>query len=538
MTDHERDALHHQEVASLKEIIASQEGVIAQLTQHNRVLQLKVDALVKRLFGKSSERLDPAQLQMLLEGLEVPPADSPKPAASTVGLDGLEAEQEDSAPPARKKKRSFAQLVESLPIDQIIVDPAEVVADPAAFVCIGTETTKLLDHVPAQFRQQHIIRRKYVRIAQRHLPPIIAPLMRLQERCIASPRLLANVAASRFEMHLPYYRIEQLYARQGLPVPRQTLCGWMGTAHEASRLVIEQIKREVFQGGYVQIDETPVKYQDPGREGVCGTGYLWSVHNPVSNTGFMAWHTGRGTACLQQIVPQDYTGLIQSDGYKAYDSFIKQPGRAGNITLAGCMAHARRKFYEAQDEGEDVRWVLAQMQALYRIEARMREARAGPPQVRAARQEHSVPILEAIHGRLQSLQASRVHLPRSLTGEAIAYTLGQWDKLCVFTRDGRVQIDNNLVENSIRPSAIGKKNWLFMGDAQTGERAATFYTLIGNCHRVGLNAEAYLTELFERLPSATTKTVKELTPHAIAAKRRAAAQSAAAEQAAGNLATA
>jgi len=523
MTDHERDALHQKEVASLKEIIA-------QLTQHNRVLQLKVDALVKRLFGKSSERLDPAQLQLLLEGLEVPPADAPKPAASTVGPDGSGAEQEDHAQPARKKKRSFAQLVESLPVEQVIVDPAEVVADPAAFVCIGAETTRLLDHVPAQFRQQHIIRRKYVRIAQRHLPPVIAPLMRLQERCIASPRLLANVAASRFEMHLPYYRIEQLYARQGLPVPRQTLCGWMGMAHEASRLVIEQIKRDVFADGYVQIDETPVKYQDPEREGVCGTGYLWSVHNPVSNTGLMVWHTGRGTACLEQIVPQDYTGLIQCDGYKAYDSFIKQPGRAGNITLAGCMAHARRKFYEAQEEGEDSRWMLAQMQALYRVEARMREARAGPLEIRAARQEHSKPILEAIHNRLQSLQASRVHLPRSLTGEAIAYALGQWDKLCVFTRDGRVQIDNNLVENSIRPSAIGKKNWLFMGDSESGHRAATFYTLIANCHRAGINAEAYLTDLFERLPSATTKTVHELTPHAVAAKRRAALEAVAEEK--------
>lgn len=172
---------------------------------------------------------------MLLEGLEVPPADSPKPAASTVGLDGSEAEQKDNAQPARKKKRSFAQLVAKLPVEQVIVDPAEVVADPAAFVCIGSETTRLLDHVPAQFRQQHIIRRKYVRIAQRHLPPVIAPLMRLQERCIASPRLLANVAASRFEMHLPYYRIEQLYARQGLPVPRQSRPGGRAEIDYAKR---------------------------------------------------------------------------------------------------------------------------------------------------------------------------------------------------------------------------------------------------------------------------------------------------------------
>jgi hypothetical protein len=274
----------------------------------------------------------------------------------------------------------------------------------------------------------------------------------------------------------------------------------------------------------VQIDETPVKYQDPQREGVCGTGYLWSVLNPVRGIHFMAWHTGRGAACLEQIVPHEFTGIIQCDGYSAYTSFIHTPARKGHIQLAGCLAHARRKFFEAREESEDARWVLAQMQHLYRIEAKLREARAGPLQVRAVRQEQSAPIFEAIHARLQSLQQSRRHLPRSLTGAAISYALNQWEKLCVHLRDGRVQIDSNLVENSIRPSAIGRKNWLFMGDAQSGHRAATFYTLIGNCHRAGLNAEAYLSELFERLPGATTRTVHELTPHAIAAQRRAEAQ--------------
>jgi transposase len=508
-----------------------------RLRQHNHVMKLKVDALARRLFGKSSERLDPAQLQMVFEALEREGEGAKKPEASCA-REGSEADEEpeeeqadssNGSTTAPRKKRSLEQLIKGLPVTEVIVDPEEVKADPAAWDCIGAEVTKLVDYTPGKFSAQHIIRRKYVRREERHLPPVIAPAQQLQPRCIASPRLLAHLVSSRFEMHLPYYRIEQMYARAGMPISRQTLCGWAGMSSDASRLVIEAIKAEVFADGYVQIDETPVKYQDPGREGVCGTGYLWSIYNPVRRIGFMAWHTGRGAVCLEQIVPRDYVGLIQCDGFSAYESFIKSPARSGNIQLAGCMAHARRKFFEAKDESEDARWVLAQMQQLYRIEAEMREARAGPHEVRARRQQQSIPILEAIKSRLQSLQASRKHLPRSLTGGAIAYTLGQWDKLCVFTRDGRVQIDNNLVENSIRPSAIGKKNWLFMGDAGTGDRAATFYTLIANCHSVGLNAESYLTELFERLPSATTKTVHELTPHAIAAKRRAEVQAAAQE---------
>lgn len=248
-------------------------------------------------------------------------------------------------------------------------------------------------------------------------------------------------------------------------------------------------------------------------------------------------------------MPLDFKGIIQCDGYQAYETFAGSPARAGRIELAGCLAHMRRKFFEAQAEGADPQWVLAQVQQLYQIEARLREARAGPDEVLRTRQEHSAPIMERIKVRLEELQRSRKHLPQSLTGKAISYALNQWGKLGVFLRHGRVQIDNNLIENAIRPSAISKKNclrlrsqaslkhaavaarrWLFMGDPTSGDRAATFYTLIGNCHRQGINAEAYLTDVFKRLPTETNKTVHRLTPKAWAAEqaalRQALAQSA------------
>jgi hypothetical protein len=179
-------------------------------------------------------------------------------------------------------------------------------------------------------------------------------------------------------------------------------------------------------------------------------------HNPVRNLSYMQWHTGRGAACLQSLVPEDFAGIVQCDGYQVYETFAAGSARAGKITLAGCLAHARRKFFEAKAEGEDPQWVLSQMQQLYGIEARLREARAGPQEVFEARQAHSAPIMNHIKGRLELLHASHKHLPRSLTGEAMRYASNQWSKLEVFLRDGRVQIDNNLVENAIRPSAIGK----------------------------------------------------------------------------------
>jgi hypothetical protein len=163
--------------------------------------------------------------------------------------------------------------------------------------------------------------------------------------------------------------------------------------------------------------------------------------------------------------------------------------------------------------------MLAQMQQLYRIEARLRDSTATPEEIRAERQQHSAPILEKIKARLTELQARHTHRPTSLTGSAISYTLNQWDKLTGYLRDGRTQIDNNLVENTIRPSAIGKKNWLFMGDAQTGARAATFYTLISNAHREGIDATAYLTDIFKRLPTETNQSAHRLTPKAWAAEQ-------------------
>ena len=534
MPDSPRDAsLLQQENATLREMnktLQAQIGTltqrIEQLTQDNLVLRLKVDAMARKLFGKSSEKLDPAQLQMVFEALqnEGPGSELKKSEASDTNADNSEAEADKGvsvAKPVKRRKRTLEDIIEGLPVVDVILEPEAVKAEPEAWRCMGEEVTKLINYTPGRFNCERLIRRKYVRKEAAYEAPIIAPLPTLQDRCIAMPKLIAHTLSNRFELHLPYYRIEQMYERAGVPIPRQTLCGWSGMAHDACALIMKAIKREVFADGYVQIDETPVKYQDPERQGLCGTGYLWVVHNPVRNISLFEWHTGRAAACLESLVPPEFTGLIQCDGYSAYESFIKSPARKGSIQLAGCLAHARRKFFEAKAEGTDPQWVLLQMQHLYQIEARLREARAGPLEARALRQEQSVPILARIKAQLDELESSHRHRPRSLTGTAISYALNQWDKLTLYVRDGRVQIDNNLVENTIRPSAIGKKNWLFMGDARSGARAATFYTLIGNCHREGINAEAYLTDIFTRLPGETNQTVHRLIPKAWAAEQAA-----------------
>jgi len=516
-------ALLQQENARLRTELEALKEENVQLKQDLQVLRLKVDAMARKLFGRSSEKLDPAQLQMVFDALKSEQDDAAKkdPASDSAACDS---EAEAAATPktgAKRRRRSLDEVVAGLPVSEVIIDPPEVKAEPDAWQYVNAEVTRLVDYIPGKFVCQHLVRRKFVRRDARHLPPVIAPLLTLQERCIATPRLLAHTFTQRFELHLPFYRIQRMYERLGVPLSRQTLCGWSGMCSDACRLIIKAIMDEVFADDYFQADETPAKYQDPGRKGLCGTGYFWVFHNPMRNTSLYVWRTGRGAACLESIVPKDFGGTIQSDAHSAYEAFAKSAPRAGRIKLAGCLAHGRRKFFDAKAEGEDPQWVLAQMQQLYQIEARLRQSGAGSDEVLETRQKHSVPIMERIKTRLENLLASHKHRPRSLTGEAITYALNQWTKLCVFLTDGRVCIDNNLVENAIRPSAIGKKNWLFIGDAQTGDRAATFYTLIGNCHREGIDAEAYLTDIFKRLPTATNQTVHRLTPKAWAAERAA-----------------
>ena len=258
MSDTPRESLLLQEVATLREINQALQAQIAvltarieQITQDNVVLRLKVDAMARKLFGRSSEKLDAAQLQMVFDALQDPLQEqdaAKKPVASDCVPDVSEAEPAAAAAaPAqsgKRKKRTLDELVAGLPVTEVLIDPAEVQAEPEAWSCIGAEETKLIDYTPGRFLCQKLVRRKYVRKDARHLPPVTAPLHTLQDRCIATPRLLAHTAASHFELHLPYYRIAQMYARLGMPIERQTLGGWMGMAHEASGLIIEQIKRE------------------------------------------------------------------------------------------------------------------------------------------------------------------------------------------------------------------------------------------------------------------------------------------------------
>jgi transposase len=488
------------ELSTLRELVGTLQAALELSRQENLLLRQKIDSLVRRVFGASSERLDRAQLELLLQ--------LPVPAEANTAVTLM---AEPKASVSRSRKDRAPRLPDNLPVVEEVIEPEPVKAAPQSWRCIGEEVSEQLDYEPARFLRRRTIRKKYVHRVELDLAPVIAPLPEcLQERGLAAPGLLAQILVAKYCDHLPLYRQEQIFARRHqVHLPRQSLARWVALAADWLQPIYEQIRTGVMAGGYVQVDETPVNYLEPGH-GRTKQGYFWTAGCPRGDV-FFRWETSRATACLDQVVPPTFTGTLQSDGYAAYRAFVN--GRAAVITLAGCWAHVRRKFYEASETAPQMSgWLLRQIQHLYRVEADLRAHRAGPRLRAAVRASHSRPIIERLEKVLLRLKVRGRYLPQSGLAQAIDYALGQWPTLIVYLNDGRVEIDNNLVENAIRPTAIGKKNWLFIGDAEAGQRSAIIYTVIESCRRRGLDPYAYLREMLTRLPHMTNRQIPEIVP--------------------------
>jgi transposase len=500
-------------IETQRQCLEKQNKEIELQAQEIKLLRQKLDALARRIFGKSSEKLDRNQLELLLKlgGEDLTPGKSQ--ASSDCD------EEADPEHPV-KKKRPFGRKErwpEDLPVVEQVIDPEEVSKAPEAWRLIGEEVSEQLDYEPARFFRRRLVRRKYVARRQVDAVPVIAPLPPvLQERCIAGPGLLAAIIVGKFCDHLPLYRQESIFvSRHGVYLSRQNMARWMGMAADWLKPIYEIIRTGVMGGGYVQVDETPIRYLQPGH-GQAKLGYLWTAFRPCRKGGevFYHWETGRSAACLERIVPVDFTGTLQCDAYSAYDSFVrKRPG--GAITLAGCWAHARRGFVEASEQApRQAGLILLLIRNLYRIEAKLRRQKAGPVLRSVRRGAESRPIYRRLYNALLIMKASGRHLPSTAMAKAIDYALSNWEALGVYLENGNVEIDDNLVENAIRPTAIGKKNFLFFGEAGAGERGAILYTIVENCRRRGIDPFAYLRDVLTRLPSMTNWQLKDVTPEA------------------------
>ena len=326
---------------------------------------------------------------------------------------------------------------------------------------------------------------------------------------MVGPGLLAQILVSKYEYHQPLYRQEKMFRQQfGVELSRKTMGCWVEQAAELLKPVYRAIREDLLAGNYLQADETPIRYLDPDVKGKSQQGYLWVYSRPKSDVLF-EWRVSRARAGPEEFL-KNFRGKLQTDGYGAYESLAKL--RGGDLTLIGCWAHVRRGFHEALAETKLAAWFVGQIGQLYAVEKKLREQKAGPALRQAMRAWQSQPVLNRLHRAMELMR--RKTLPQGLLGQAIDYTLKRWTALNQFITDGTLEIDNNLIENAIRPSALGKKNWLFIGHPEAGERSAVIYTLLGSCRRHGINPFDYLKDLFTRLPAAKITQIKEFTPAA------------------------
>ena len=480
-----------------------------------KLLKEKVDALIRMLYGKKSEKIDSNQLMLLLEGFESKKDEAPTSDELT------KAGSEPSKARTARSKPKKPRLPDDLPVYEEVIDPEEVEADRKQYRKIGEEISEQLDYRPAQFLKRRLIRRKYARIDNPYMPPVIAPLPTcLQERCLATPDLIAQVVVSKYADHLPLYRQEQIFSRRyGIEIPRQTLCRWVELAAWWLEPVYNEMVRMQNTRSYLQIDETPIAYLRPGT-GKTGQGYLWVTSVPGDDVIYH-WYRGRGAKYLAEIFDENFSGTLQCDAYQAYDSFQRE--RDGPLKLAGCWAHVRRKFFDSLNRDPPIaRWFLVQIGHLYEIERCLRISGASAKLRQVTRAAESAPIVRRI-GKALMLLKSR-YLPQSNLGKAISYAMGQWTDLQVYLHSGVIEIDNNLVENAIRPTKLGAKNWLFFGSEGAGKTSAIIFTLVESAKRHGLEPYRYLLELLNSLPTAKNDEISQFTPAVMAkAKHKAAA---------------
>ena len=484
--------------------------LLQQMTLERDAAKMKLQALLKRYFGRTSEKLDPNQLALAWAAVEADQALVTPPALATV-------ERKPRAPSTRR-----AQRMEDLPVlETIIVDLPEaekIAADGTALVKIREEITDEVDYQPGKLFRRQIIRPVYA--SPRHLgAPQVAPLpARVIPGGQVGPGLIAHVLLSKYVDAIPLYRQVAMLDRLGPGFTRQAMGQWVEQGAGLLRPVYLELQKQVAASGYVQGDETPIRVLDPARPGAAREAWLWTFLSPELRMVVFDFQLTRSHAPALAFL-RLFIGIFQTDGYAGYIKALRmlpEPDRQ-RIIHANCMAHCRRPFVEALEAGDDrAAPFLAYLGALYGIETELRDLTA---EARAqARGTRSTAWLVPMHLALTRAAADPSIMPQSALAKAIHYSLARWPELTRYAEPGHghMHIDSNAVENCIRPCAIGKKNFLFVGHPEAGWRSAVLYSILGTCKLQGVNEWHYLTWALPRLAAATNHTAAEFTPQRFA----------------------
>jgi transposase len=519
------------DIGALRALILAERAERAQLAERiaiverlNEKLAHIVAELKRAQFGRRSERISDDQLALALDELET--------AAAKANAEAEKADPTRKAAAVRKRRASRDEKLDHLPHEEVVIEPESKVCPCCGgeLHLIGEDTSKRLDKVPAQVRVIVTRRPKYAcRTCEKTGADEVAGIIqapapaRLIAGGLPTEALVADVVVSKYADHLPLYRQSQILARHGVTIERSTLAQWVGAAAAELAPLTDHLLGLLKASGKLFCDETRCPVLDPGR-GKTKTGYLWAVardDRPWGGTDppavVYAYAPGRGGVHAVKLL-DGFAGVLQVDGYAGYNTLADPARPGGAVTLAYCWSHLRRKFYEVYVGGHSpiATVALTRIKQLYAVED---EIRGLPPELRRrARQDRSKPIAEALKPFFQQSLAA---VPKGgKIGEALAYGLNHWNGLTRFLDDGRIEIDSNTVERSIRGLALNRKNALFAGHDLGAENWATVASLVETCKLNAVNPFAWMTDTLTKLVNLwPASRIDELMPWAYAAKR-------------------
>ena len=467
----------------------------SKLEERIEELQRQVELLRRMQFGQKRERFeDPNQMALPLNI-------SPEVLAEQEEI----IKEEITYSRAKKKHPGRAKLPDHLPVEEIEIYPEGDLSDK---VCIGKETTDVLDYVPGYFKIKRYIRYKYATKDKDNPQISIGQLPeRIIDKGIPSEGLLATILVDKYVDALPLYRQKQRFSRENIDIASSTIDGWAAQGMDALKPLYEKLVMEIKNEGYLQVDETTIKVLDEKKKDKTHLGYYWVYHAPISKLVMFNYSPTRASSAALPVL-NNFKGYLQTDGYAGYNTY----GKKSEVIHLSCWAHCRREAERSLDNDKQrAQYILVEIQKLYAIERKAKEQEFTPEQVKGLRLQESLPIINEL-GKWIFIQIKQV-LPKSQIGKALAYCQKRWDNLSAYLYNGNLQIDNNLVENAIRPVAITRKNYLFAGSHDAAQRAAMAYTFFAICKKHDVNPYSWLKFTLENIQSINHKNITDLFPH-------------------------
>jgi transposase len=471
-----------------------------ELTEKCLLLYDQYSQLQRLVFGQRRERFiaEPPPLPNLFDQNNIAPA-LPEQIKEKITYERNKPQK------SNHKGRQLLSQCTHLPVEREVLPMQQ---DVSEMTYIGESVQEKLAFKPGKLYLKHYVRSKYVDPTDGTIiiaEPIAEPIA----KCEADISLINFILVNKFVYHLPEYRIIEILKNAGLKIPSSTMNGWthgtINTLIPLSKHLLNQLK----SSGYTQVDETRIRVQDGERQNSTHLGYMWHYYSPEQKIVAVNYEQNRGREGPANIL-KGYTGYIQTDGYEVYKSIAKENP---DIIHVGCMAHFRRYFKDALDNyKEKAGYILEQIQLLYDIEQSFRDENTTIANRLAVRKILSQPILEHIHSKM--VEYSLTAIPKSTLGKAITYGLNNWTAIEKYITNGRLEIDNNLIENKIRPIALGRKNFIFIGSHDAAVRIAVIYTIMGTCKANDVNPSDYLDWLLPKINDAKITELHLYTPMA------------------------